>query len=80
MFILVLVGDARPSRSIDQGSATLYQNVDSFIIGGSNAAVGAWPWQLSQQRQSGTAWSHSCGASLLSARYALSASHCVDGS
>jgi len=76
--LLVACSDGRPSRSVDQGSATLYQNVDSFIIGGSNAAVGAWPWQLSQQRL-GTAWSHSCGASLLSARYALSASHCVDG-
>lgn len=52
--------------------------VDLAIIGGTNAAVGAWPWQLSQQRL-GSTWSHSCGASLISTRYALSAAHCVDG-
>uniref|UniRef100_P83298 Fibrinolytic enzyme, isozyme C n=2 Tax=Lumbricus TaxID=6397 RepID=FIBC_LUMRU len=48
------------------------------VIGGTNASPGEFPWQLSQQRQSGS-WSHSCGASLLSSTSALSASHCVDG-
>jgi len=79
LLALVCFCDARPSRTVDVPQATLFDNVDSQIIGGSNAAVGAWPWQLSQQRGSGTSWSHSCGASLLSGRYALSAAHCVDG-
>jgi len=52
--------------------------VDNYIINGVDAQPGAWPWQLSQQRQ-GATWSHSCGASLLSSTKALSAAHCVDG-
>jgi len=45
------------------------------IVGGTAAARGAWPWQLSQ-RNGG---SHSCGASLIRANWALSAAHCVGG-
>jgi len=45
------------------------------VIGGSNAANGAWPWQLSQRNGA----SHSCGASLIRANWALSAAHCVGG-
>jgi Trypsin len=77
-FVLV-TGECRPS--IDTPVATFGTlGIDNYIIGGTNAQPGAWPWQLSQQRQgSAGAWSHSCGASLLSATRALSASHCVDG-
>jgi secreted trypsin-like serine protease len=64
--------------SVDVPIASLVRNVQPYVIGGSNANQGEFPWQLSQQRNSGT-WSHSCGASLLSASYGLSASHCVDG-
>jgi secreted trypsin-like serine protease len=69
--VFCFLADARPSI----GPAI---DVDLAIIGGSNAAVGAWPWQLSQQRL-GSTWSHSCGASLLSSTKALSAAHCLDG-
>jgi elastase-2 len=48
------------------------------IVGGTDASPGEFPWQLSQQRLGGS-WSHSCGASLISATRALSAAHCVDG-
>nr|ABD76397.1 fibrinolytic protease 1 [Eisenia fetida] len=48
---------------------------EQYIIGGSNASPGEFPWQLSQTRGG----SHSCGASLLNALNGLSASHCVDG-
>lgn len=53
--------------------------VDNQIIGGTNAEEGKWVWQLSQERLSGTTWSHSCGASLLSGTKALGAAHCVNG-
>jgi len=46
-----------------------------MVIGGTNAAPGEFPWQLSQTRSG----SHSCGASLINAGEALSAAHCVDG-
>jgi len=53
---------------------------EGYVIGGTDADPGEFPWQLSQQRQGALgAWSHSCGASLLSSRYGLSAAHCVDG-
>jgi len=58
---------------------TPFEGVDYFVIGGSNANQGEFPWQLSQQRLSGSTWSHSCGASLLTSRYGLSAAHCVEG-
>jgi elastase-2 len=48
---------------------------EQYIIGGTDAAPGEFPWQLSQTRGG----SHSCGASLLSSFYGLSAAHCVDG-
>jgi len=76
---VLCVCEAMPGRIYEQLKATPFEGVDSFVIGGTDANQGEFPWQLSQQRQSGTAWSHSCGASLLSQRYALSAAHCVDG-
>lgn len=84
MFSLVLLVaaasliEARPSL-VPTLSNQKRGNLDSKVIGGTNANQGEFPWQLSQQRQSGTSWSHSCGASLLSNTRALSAAHCVDG-
>jgi secreted trypsin-like serine protease len=81
---LVCVCEARPGKIYEtleamMPYATPYEGIDSFVIGGTNAQQGEFPWQLSQQRLSGTSWGHSCGASLLSQRYGLSAAHCVDG-
>jgi secreted trypsin-like serine protease len=83
VFIVVLalfaLGEARPS--VDSPRASLAgMDTETWIIGGTDAQQGVWKWQLSQQLLSGTEWSHSCGASLLSTTTALSAAHCVDGS
>jgi secreted trypsin-like serine protease len=68
--------EAKPS-----GMAMFPTFGSSYVIGGTDATKGEFPWQLSQQRQgSGGTWSHSCGASLLASTKALSAAHCVDGS
>jgi secreted trypsin-like serine protease len=78
IFLAVIgLSQARPSTYSD-GAHPSFMAGDAYIIGGSNAAVGEFPWQLSQQRLSGADWSHSCGASLLSSQYGLSAAHCVD--
>lgn len=74
VLLLAAYCEARPS--VDFDARPLFGS--SYIVGGENAQSGEFPWQLSQQRL-GSSWSHSCGASLLSARYALSAAHCVDG-
>jgi len=78
LLALFCLCEAKPGNFQSGGLPSLFNRVDSQIIGGTDAAPGAWPWQLSQQRL-GSTWSHSCGASLLSSRYGLSAAHCVDG-
>jgi len=45
------------------------------VIGGSDAGNGAWPWQVSHRNLG----SHSCGACLIGANWAVSAAHCVGG-
>ncbi|KAM9481983.1 chymotrypsin-like protease CTRL-1 [Clarias gariepinus] len=49
---------------------------NSRIVGGQNATVGAWPWQVSLQ--SPAYGGHFCGGSLINDKYILTAAHCVN--
>jgi secreted trypsin-like serine protease len=46
------------------------------IVGGTNADITEFPWQISMQTPQGF---HFCGGSILDAEWILTASHCVDG-
>ncbi|XP_066468940.1 elastase-1-like [Tiliqua scincoides] len=49
------------------------------IVGGRDAEVGAWPWQISLQvYQFGKGYNHVCGGSLINNNVVVTAAHCVN--
>ncbi|XP_023226849.1 uncharacterized protein LOC111627497 [Centruroides sculpturatus] len=52
----------------------------SKVVGGTNAAFGAWPWQASVRRTSffGFSSTHRCGGAIINRQWIATAGHCVD--
>lgn len=70
--LLLLISGAQ-AQSIVCGNAPL--NDKTRIVGGETATAGAWPWQVSLQRNGG----HFCGGSLVGDNWVVTAAHCFQG-
>ncbi|MBX3014131.1 MAG: trypsin-like serine protease [Caldilineaceae bacterium] len=71
----------KPGGELDELlAAALQQPQAPQIIGGTEAAPGAWPWQAAiVWRDTADAYAGQfCGASLVSAHWVLTAAHCVE--
>ncbi|KAM6976930.1 elastase 2 [Aplochiton taeniatus] len=47
------------------------------VVGGDDVRQHSWPWQASLQYQSGSSFYHTCGATLISSTWVMTAAHCI---
>nr|XP_011725183.2 chymotrypsin-like elastase family member 2A [Macaca nemestrina] len=47
------------------------------VVGGEEATPNSWPWQVSLQYTSNGKWYHTCGGSLITNNWVLTAAHCI---
>jgi len=60
------------------GAGSCGISLGQYVVGGSVAAPGAWPWQISLKKPSfGGFWFHTCGGSVIGPRWVLTAAHCL---
>ncbi|XP_017273308.1 chymotrypsin-like elastase family member 2A [Kryptolebias marmoratus] len=51
--------------------------VVSRVVGGEDAKPNSWPWQISLQYKSNGEFRHTCGGTLISNQWVLTAAHCI---
>ena len=75
-------GDGGVTAATECGTPEVYPNLANTpthtgrIIGGDDAIQNSWPWQVSLRLYAGTF--HTCGGSILSPEWVITAAHCVD--
>ncbi|KAM4632595.1 prostasin-like isoform 2-T2 [Discoglossus pictus] len=69
VLLLILI---TPENNVSTSECGRPVSLSSRIIGGQDSEPGAWPWQVSLQRNG----IHICGGSLISERWVLSVAHC----
>ncbi|XP_056241364.1 chymotrypsin-like elastase family member 2A isoform X1 [Seriola aureovittata] len=47
------------------------------VVGGDDVRENSWPWQVSLQYRSGSNFYHTCGGTLISSQWVLTAAHCI---
>ncbi|XP_056303332.1 chymotrypsin-like elastase family member 1.4 [Danio aesculapii] len=52
--------------------------IEERVVGGEIAKPNSWPWQISLQFLSGLNYYHTCGGTLITPGWVLTAAHCVD--
>ncbi|KAL4646046.1 elastase 3 precursor-like [Arapaima gigas] len=50
----------------------------SKVVGGEDARPHSWPWQISLQYSKNGNWYHTCGGTLISNEWVLTAAHCIN--
>ncbi|XP_041859440.1 chymotrypsin-C-like [Melanotaenia boesemani] len=55
----------------------LYPPVVSRVVGGEDVRPHSWPWQISLQYNRAGEWRHTCGGTLISNQWVLTAAHCI---
>ncbi|XP_065706818.1 acrosin [Patagioenas fasciata] len=78
--LLVLLAACWPAHGWDNcGTCGLRPGASygsTHVVGGTDAQPGSWPWIVSVQKPWGTATTHTCGGSLISSQWVLTAAHC----
>jgi len=66
------------SKEVACGVTSMYPQTK--VVGGKNAAFGAWPWQVSVRKVSffGFSSTHRCGGAVISSEWIATAGHCVE--
>ncbi|XP_030640922.1 chymotrypsin-like elastase family member 2A [Chanos chanos] len=57
-----------------------FKPVLTRVVGGEDARAHSWPWQVSLQYRSGSSYYHTCGGTLISSEWVLTAAHCIGSS
>merc|ERR1712142_1434704 len=47
------------------------------VVGGDDVRENSFPWQVSLQYKSGSSFYHTCGGTLISSQWVLTAAHCI---